>query len=283
MKALIVLSLTLFTIKGFAFDKSIIPKRSKSLSLVTIHDYDDKSYKTLGSATGFFISKTRVVTNYHVIEDALLINDDMGKEGLGYITVAPFEGSKDIVYKKVKIGFVSMEDDMAILEILDEGAKKGPQSPIDLKKERANINRLHKNSVMFSLGHPFHKLLQASVQKLVYKTDPEIKDHVRVWSRYGNYPGFSGSPLFDEKGDLVALMHSYSYLKGEAKLTCSKNGTLGYGTKVDKLIDNLEYYESELLRTKGISAVFKPFEERLMIPSVAFSYIEKAFLEADPF
>jgi hypothetical protein len=281
MKLLIVLSLTFFVFKSFSFDKSIIPKRAKSIGLVKIHNFDDKSHNVIGSGTGFFISKTRVVTNYHVIEEALFLNPEAGVEGLEHITVAPFEGDRDTVYVKVKIGFLSVEDDMAILEILDEEAKKGPQTPIDLKKQRANLNRLHKKSVMFSLGHPLHELLQASAQKLVYKSDSDFKDYISVWSRYGNYPGFSGSPLFDEEGRLVALMHSYSYLKGEAKLTCSKNGTLGYGTKVDKLVKNLEYYENELLRTKGISAVFKPFEKNLVVP-FDFSYIEKAFLKSDP-
>lgn len=139
-----------------------------------------------GMGTGFFISDTHIVTNYHVVKNS------------NKITLYSYAWPFDITTAKV-IGYDEMID-IAILEIPKE--EEFPRSILEFKKEKPRVG-----DKVYALGHglgQFWSLTEGIISTdyrpsftttfvHYYQTDAVINQ------------GNSGGPLLDDEGHVVGV------------------------------------------------------------------------------
>lgn len=157
-----------------------IIKDIKSKDTTPVKDYNPGKY----GGTGFAISSNGyVVTSYHLIRDAESLTIE-NKKGQSY-TVKPF--------------FTDPDHDLAILKVSDSSFKSFGTIPFLVKSKEADLGER-----IFTLGYPREDIVfgEGSVSsKSGYEGDT-ISYQVSVPVN----PGNSGGPVFDENGNLVAVI-----------------------------------------------------------------------------
>jgi len=154
---------------------------------------ENEDYKSSG--TGFLISKEgHVVTNYHVIDD-----------GKGF-DVQILENGIMKSYKAKKL-VEDKDNDLAILKIDDDQFK--PLAKISYAwKSNPGYNV---GASVFSIGFPLQDILGKEAKfvdgKISSKTG--FKNSISSFqTSVPLQPGNSGSPLFNDKGELIAVMNA---------------------------------------------------------------------------
>lgn len=157
---------------------------------------DSKDQAVKSSGTGFFIHKNGyIVTNHHVIDKAKSIQVEIKS------------GNSSVSYK-AKVQMVDKTNDLAILKIEDTKFTPLPLVPYQIKRD----GLAEVGSGVFTLGYP---LVLSGMGKEVKFTDGKISSRTGYEQNINSYqtsvpiqPGNSGSPLFNDQGQLVGVINA---------------------------------------------------------------------------
>jgi S1-C subfamily serine protease len=154
---------------------------------------DEGKYKSTG--TGFIISKEgHVVTNHHVVDDAKTMDIQILENGIPK------------TYKATKL-VEDKDNDLAILKITDERFKPFTKIGYAWKLNPAyNVG-----ASIFTIGYPLQSVLGQEAKfvdgKISAKTG--YKNSISSFqTSVPIQPGNSGSPLFNDKGELIGVMNA---------------------------------------------------------------------------
>jgi len=164
-------------------DWSQIAKDAKSSVVKIVNDLGSKTHK-LGS--GFYINDFTVITNYHVVKDAPLIDEDNGM-----VRVYPFgaEGGSDYP------GYVSLVNEASDIAIILVPDFKGHVLPM-------NHNPIPGKPVL-AIGTPegFEYSLTSGIISAI-RSDGNF---IYIQTDASLNPGNSGGPLIDSEGKVVGV------------------------------------------------------------------------------
>jgi serine protease Do len=170
-----------------------------------------------GKGSGFFVSKTYVVTNYHVVEQETEIK----------VTVyaRSQEGFERKELKKVRIIALHPLRDLALLQIDSEELGTMASTPLVISAARG----VDVGDTVFTIGSPLG--LERSVTQGIVSSITRTLGHQRfVQTDAAVNPGNSGGPLFNARGEIVGVVCAgASYFQG-----------LGFGIPASDLVDFLE-------------------------------------------
>ena len=187
----------------------------------------NKAAREGGSGTGFFITPTLLVTNYHVIE-----------AGTKY----------EILYKAkrydAEVLAVDSKNDLAILQVNGVG---GSVKPLAI----ANSRDVKEGSKVYTIGYPMPEQLgiRAKLSEGIVNAVSGYKDDMRVFQiSIPVQPGNSGGPLLNNKGEVIGVITSglgFKFLYSTGVLPQNVN----YALKSSTIISLASNYQFELLRS----------------------------------
>lgn len=212
--------------RSFAKDATAILKQHERNSISLELEFSKKNQNPLqrvisflnwgpnGFATGFLVGGRLVITAYHVVSGDL---DQSKKLALGF-------GREDQLQVRVysngcqaKVIKVDREADLALLEVCGSPRQSGApafQSTISKDEKLFLIARPHGDRIVgrgtFMGAYAFHGLDYWSV---------------KISAR----DGYSGSPVYNEQGELVGVFSGYDWAKNLA--------VISPGTRAKKLIE----------------------------------------------
>lgn len=153
----------------------------------------DEKLKSSGS--GFLLTSTGlVVTNYHVVEDANIIE-----------VVFP---EKNII-KTATVKIKDTKNDIAILEIKDFSFSELSSQPIPFSF--ADVSSVKVGQEVFTLGFPLGDIMGTKPRLSTGRITSQfgIQDDPRLFQISNPLqPGNSGGPLFNTKGEIVGIVIS---------------------------------------------------------------------------
>lgn len=152
--------------------------------------------RSSGTGTGFFIAPDIVATNYHVVANAKDINLRIGKVKLVAELVVQ-DRQNDLALLKVKYSGDAVAD-----ATLKSSISCASFAPLDNPKPGQTV---------FVLGYPLSGMLgsDVTVSQGIINSVVGIKDdptHIQI--SVPIQPGNSGSPLFNEQGQIVGIVTS---------------------------------------------------------------------------
>lgn len=156
----------------------------------------ENSSKISGSGTGFFVAPEIVVTNYHVVADAKEIYLQVGQSKI-----------------KAELHIQDRQNDLALLKVKqidDQVVNATLKSSIRCLSVPAS-EKSKPGQKVFVLGFPLKGTLgsKVSVSQGIINSTVGINDDPRVIQiSVPIQPGNSGSPLLDEKGQVVGIVTS---------------------------------------------------------------------------
>jgi hypothetical protein len=188
-----------------------------------------KVVQPAGSGSGFLLPGNLLVTNHHVLPSpeiartaTILCNYQKTRDGLD----APTERFSLVPDAPHGLFHTSNEHDWTIVRVADDANARYGALTLRRKSTKKDA---HVNIIQHPGGGPkqialYHNLVTYADSNLVqYLTD--------------TLPGSSGSPVFDDDWEVVALHHSGGWLREPGvKLACYRNE----GIAIDKVIDALE-------------------------------------------
>jgi len=149
-------------------------------------DGKNATLKKVGSGSGFFITPNLIITNHHVIDKAknieIVYNNDQ--------KIAATVLAKDPA------------NDLAILKVDDF---KGSVSPLFL----GNTQNAKDGDPVYAVGFPMPSMLgdKAKLSEGIINSITGFKDDVRMYQiSIPIQPGNSGSPLLNEKGQVIGVV-----------------------------------------------------------------------------
>jgi len=176
-----------------------------------------------GLGSGFFISDSYLITNYHVIERETAITVSIFDK-----TDAGYERRE---LKKVKIIALHPVRDLALLQIDPEEAEGIDLRPVVL----AEGHGVEVGSLVFAIGNPLG--LERSVSQGIVSSATRSIGYLRfIQTDAAVNPGNSGGPLFNARGEVVGVASA-----GHAMFA-----GLAFGIPVQDLISFLENKETYL-------------------------------------
>ena len=172
----------------------------------------------------FAVSKSQILTNHHVVEEAILgdfLNEQDDKFGYAINTFIETHSGDEILVKEVK--WYDENDDVALIELVESASgvfipPHGSLSKLDLLDE------------LFTIGNPSNIKWTVSKGHLTNKKIDLCNCFAHSIPIGG---GNSGGPIFDMKGNLVGLI---------AK-TLGAYDNLNFGPHIDRI--------KELIRNNG--------------------------------
>jgi len=192
----------------------------KTLTSVNEKTAKNEDEKLKGTGTGFLIKDNYIITCYHVIEKA---ND---------IYVQIKENGDNSVFKAI-VAQKDKTNDLALLKVTDEKWINKPQW--------TNIALgISVGETVFTLGYP---LAYNGMGKEIKYSDGKISSKTGYNDNPNSFqtsipaqPGNSGSPIFNEKGELIGIINS--------KIENADNVT--YGIKVNNILNLLDIENIQL-------------------------------------
>ena len=180
----------------------IIDPRNIPAEYLPEEKLDPNSWK--GNGSGFFLNQEGyIATNYHVIEDATVVQANFTRNG-------------KVESYQVKVVTVDPQNDLAIIKIDDPSFKNVSQIPYGLLSRTIDTG-----SEVFALGYPMADIMGNEVKFTDGKISSKsgIQGDARVYQiSVPIQPGNSGGPLFDMKGNVVGITSSglnRDYFKSE--------------------------------------------------------------------
>lgn len=157
-------------------------------------EFDISEIKT-SCASGFFVEKYLIVTNFHVVAGAASVN-------------AQLAGTEE-TYQIEGVTAFDIQNDLALLKVTNQG------SPLTL----GNSNKVRKGNHVCAVGYP------RGVKKIAHGTIQGIRRRDnRIQMKIDISTGNSGSPILNSEGEVVGVQassddsHSYSIPSKTLKL-----------------------------------------------------------------
>ena len=210
-----------------------------------------------GGGSGFVIDReNRIITNYHVVGDALKANSVELKDG-ATMTVS-FAGDGEHEYP-VRVVGATLDYDLALLELKDPSKVPKGITPISL----ADSDRVLVGQKVIAIGNPF--ALQSTVTTgIVSAVERE------GYSAFGMEipfiqtdaainPGNSGGPLLDSEGQLIGINNAILSPSGAFS-------GVGFAVPSNLLRDSIKPLEAGGL-SGFVAAVTSPTQPRMGISS----------------
>ncbi|MGI9548398.1 MAG: S1 family peptidase, partial [Bdellovibrionales bacterium] len=179
------------------------------------------------SGTGFILEDGVLVTNFHVLKGLLSKKKLLNKEKLSNKITPDFLSQIKILqegqFLDVQVTSVQALDsvhDLALVNI------KGSKIPPAIKKPKEDLDLTKEQ--LFLVGYP-RKKLKAIGQKgpiEIFEWEDHAQAQMPISSFFSvnNLPGASGSPIVNQRGELMGVLNSYSPL--EKKIIFSNNDSL---------------------------------------------------------
>ena len=214
----------------------IIDPRNIPAEYLPEEKLDPNSWK--GNGSGFFLNQEGyIATNYHVIEDATVVQANFTRNG-------------KVESYPAKVVTADPQNDLAIIKIDDPSFKNVSQIPYGLLSRTIDTG-----SEVFALGYPMADIMGNEVKFTDGKISSKsgIQGDARVYQiSVPIQPGNSGGPLFDMKGNVVGITSSglnRDYFKSE---------NVNYAIKASYLKTLMESCPNEIvLRENSQSGISK--------------------------
>jgi len=197
------------------------------------------------SGSGFVVGENEIVTNYHVVENALVSNGVAKVEGATIRVVFP---DVDDEYDAEVVG-ADPDYDLALLRLVDGGKMPAAAKPLEL----ADSTAVRVGQKVIAIGNPFG--LQSSVsQGIVSAIGRELPsigqiEIPMVQTDAAINPGNSGGPLLDSAGRLVGV--NTMIVPGMTSSGSAGNIGIGFAVPSELLIEALP-----LMREGGLVGVY---------------------------
>jgi S1-C subfamily serine protease len=167
-----------------------------------------------GYATGFLVSGRLVITAYHVVSGDL---DDSKKVALGFARTDELEARVYTNGCQAKVLKVDADADLALLEIC------GNPKQTTLPPFQLNLN---KDEKLMLIARPHGDRV---VSHGTFHGAYSLKG-VNYWSvKISARDGFSGSPVYNEKGEVVGIFSGYDWAQ--------KLAVISPGLRAQKLLE----------------------------------------------
>ena len=180
----------------------IIDPRNVPAEYLPEEKLDPNSWK--GNGSGFFLNQEGyIATNYHVIEDATVVQANFTRNG-------------KVESYPAKVVTADPQNDLAIIKIDDPSFKNVSQIPYGLLSRTIDTG-----SEVFALGYPMADVMGNELKFTDGKISSKsgIQGDARVYQiSVPIQPGNSGGPLFDMRGNVVGITSSglnRDYFKSE--------------------------------------------------------------------
>ena len=206
------------------------------------------------SGSGFFISEDGLLaTNYHVVEDADVIQVSIVREG-------------EWKHYSAKVVLSDKQNDLSIVKIEDKSFSRLPSLPYNFSTTIKDTG-----SEVFTLGYPIADIMGDEVKftdgKISSKTG--IQGDVTVYQiSVPIQPGNSGGPLFDDKGSVVGITSSglnRDYFKSE---------NVNYAIKASYLKALVDALPQPIRLKTDADIANKPLTEKIKLFQSYMTYIK---------
>lgn len=185
MKKILIFLLLFINVYGFA-QNALSPKKIEELkrSVVEIITYDN--FNQITSGTGFILDNKTIVTNYHVIKNAISVE------------IKDYYGT---IYHSNGFYTVDYENDIALLNVNEDDLLK-LNIPIKFSKKAPQIgDEIH--TIGFPLSSEY-RYDNGIVNNISLKLDKTPYYNLEI--NLGVNHGASGSPIFNKKGKVVSMV-----------------------------------------------------------------------------
>lgn len=192
------------------FDYGVVRAVSEKYSESMIKIFPDSTERILdvNSGTGFALSESGLIaTVYHGVEDA----------GEIYIRGINGDFSKQLPAEIVE---VDIDNDLAILQLKDKDIKI-----LNIPYSRSKLNSQVGDNV-FVLGYPMNIVMGDDIKLtngIISSNSGYLGDATSYQVTAAVQPGSSGSPLFDQNGDLMGIVNSKMYFADNATYAVKLN------------------------------------------------------------
>lgn len=161
-----------------------IPDLAEKASASIVFLKMKNSQNELITGTGFFISPTHIVTNYHILVEAI--------EGTAKIV------NKAKTYPIQGVVAKDPENDLAILQVANDGIKPLPLGDSDQMRVGMDV---------FTIGNPRDFEGSFSSGKISGRRIDGDKKRLQMTASIS--PGSSGSPMLNLKGEVIGVVYKY--------------------------------------------------------------------------
>jgi S1-C subfamily serine protease len=224
-----------------------------------------------GAGSGFVVAGGRLITNYHVIADALQDNDVALLDG-ATITVA-YPG--DETEYPVRVVGANPDVDLALLELVD------PSAAPDVRPVPLGDGDVRVGQKAIAIGNPFGlaNTVTTGIVSAIGRELPSIGriEVPMIQTDAAINPGNSGGPLLDSQGRLLGV--NTAIVAGRSVGGSAGNVGIGFAVPVELVREALPQLEAG-----GLSGVFAasndPDRPRLGITIGALESVPEAVREA---
>ncbi|MDE0151054.1 MAG: bifunctional trypsin-like peptidase domain-containing/SEL1-like repeat protein [Bdellovibrionales bacterium] len=198
-----------YIITSFTSAQELTKDVHKAVAQVVLSDSVWYSFtdSRISFGTGFFIDQQTLVTSYHVLFSLLSIASDSSSfKDLLDSSYIEKEGQR---YSIKGIRHISAKDDLAVLQV--EGYE-GPVLRLAEEEPENSIKILGFPSVDRTLEHGVSVHLRETTGEVFSQNNPffcSVDDIPLMIDFFGNFRGASGSPVLNNKGKVIGILHIY--------------------------------------------------------------------------
>ena len=151
---------------------------------------DSNKYEvTVSNCSGFFVARDQIATNFHILEGAMSVTAKHVATGAAYT----IEG----------ITAFDEKNDLVVLKVSEE------EIPFDL----GNSETVEKKARIRAIGYDGDKENSAAATvRCIEKNDKWLRLHIPTAG-----PGWSGCPVLNNKGEVIAMLSRGSFKPGKGK------------------------------------------------------------------
>ncbi len=224
-----------------------------TLAFVARGVFNNETERNIGSGTGFFWDETgRIVTNFHVVRDALAIDNNKVIINPARKIMVTLATDETIPAQLVGI---APDNDLAVIQ-LSKLPKNGVK-PIAVGES----NKLKVGQTVYAIGSPFGQqftfsngIISALKRKIQSPTDHLIDGAIQTNAALN--PGNSGGPLLDKDGRLIGV---------NTAITTPSGGSVGIGYAIP--VDTVNKTVTEIVRNGRVAQAL--YRDRILFERAA--------------